>query len=142
MDSFFDDDAGSLAGMKGDKEKGGGAGAPAGKEEEEWWLQEKGLDDEDEDAIFKGVDKESDEGKGVGDFGSHLGMGAVDFKPWSLKEEKDDEVKDDVFGFQEEVGDDAVGMKGEFDAVEGERSQEDVEKLDKEERELNAILKG
>lgn len=108
-----------------------GTGAPAGNEEQ-LWLQEKGLDNEDEDAIFKGIEKEGD------DIGGFTGMGAENLEPWSLKDEEED--KGDVFKSQED--DDMKGLEEEFGVVEESVRSEEVDKLEKEEKELTAILKG
>lgn len=128
-DARFAEDSGSLAGFNDMDE---GTKAPTSKGQ--WWLEEKGLDNEDEDALFKGVDKKAEE-KG-GRFGDHQWMGAEDLKPWTLREEG----KEDVFNFQDVVRD--VGkFSPDSGPVEGERS-EDAEKLEKEEQALTVVLKG
>ncbi|MED6181475.1 hypothetical protein PIB30_019549 [Stylosanthes scabra] len=145
--AFFDDE--EMNNMPQGENRGGEEeeqGFPLGRkvennvaEEDKWYLQEKGVDDEDESSIFKGIENQGNEVQDGS--GGHLGVGASDFQPWSLKEEKDrDEVKeDDVFAFED---DDIQGLKGEFNVVEGERSKEDIEKLEKEEKDLKAVLKG
>lgn len=127
FDNLFSEESGSLAGInevEGEK-------VEKVVEEEKWWLEEKGLDNEDEDSLFKGIDKQTE---GKGDFGAQIGVGAehVD-QPWNLKE-----VGGDVFDFKE---DDVIQEVEEINVLEGE-TKEDVEKLEKEEKELTAIIKG
>ncbi|KAE9620245.1 putative ribosomal protein S9 [Lupinus albus] len=104
------------------------------KKEEHLWLQEKqGIDNEDEDAIFKGIDKESEEKSDS--LGGHIGIGSEKLTPWSMKDDKGD----DVFNFQEEVVDE--GFNATY-VEESGRREEEVDMLQKEEKELTAILKG
>ncbi|WJX11637.1 hypothetical protein P8452_02229 [Trifolium repens] len=104
--------------------------------EEKWWLEEKGIDNENEDSLFKGIDNESvEKSSGSGDFGDHIGIGGENVdQPWSLKEDTGD-----VFDFKEE--DVTKEEIGELNVVESE-SNEEVEKLEKEEKDLTAILEG
>jgi len=105
------------------------------QEEEHGWLQEKGLDEEDEDVIFKGVEKESAHaGGGGGAFeAGNFGVGAgEEFKPWSLKEED----KENVFDFQEDVE-----PEREINVLD-DKPKVDVEQLEKEEQALTAVVKG
>ncbi|KAK7264058.1 hypothetical protein RJT34_31661 [Clitoria ternatea] len=132
FDSFFGEESGSLAGMNN-----GDDGAGVSSKEEKGWLEEKGMDDEDEEAIFKGIDEEKEGGGGgAAAFDDNsLGAGAEDFEPWSLKEGEEVKV-DDVFGFQEDGS-----IEGEFNALEI-KPKVDVEQLEKEEQALTAVLKG
>ncbi|XP_061359642.1 small ribosomal subunit protein uS9m [Gastrolobium bilobum] len=137
FESFIADDSGGLAGLN--EEEGEGTGAKAGNKEEQWWLQEKSLDNEDEDDLFEGVGNET--GDNDGGFGGQFGVIGEGLKPWSLKE-KEEEDKDDVFNFQEDVS-----QVGEFSVVDSvglrsETNEEDVVKLEKEEKALTDILKG
>jgi small subunit ribosomal protein S9 len=104
--------------------------------EEKWWLEEKGIDNENEDSLFKGIDNESvEKSSGSGDFGDHIGIGGENVdQPWSLKEDTGD-----VFDFKEE--DVTKEEIGELNVVESE-SKDEVEKLEKEEKDLTAILEG
>ncbi|XP_019454311.1 PREDICTED: 28S ribosomal protein S9, mitochondrial-like isoform X2 [Lupinus angustifolius] len=123
FDAFFADDNGeTLAAVK----------------EQQLWLEEKGgLDNEDEDAIFNGIDKESEEKNNVG---GNIGIGAEYITPWSMKDEEDKGV--DVFNFEE--GDDVKEVNDGFNAGDAEESgrKEEIDKLEKEEKELTAVLKG
>ncbi|XP_058743581.1 small ribosomal subunit protein uS9m [Vicia villosa] len=105
--------------------------ADADADEDKWYLEEKGIDNEDENTLFKGIDNES-EGKtsGSGEFGGHIDQ------PWNMKEDTGD-----VFGFKEE---DVVGKEevGELHVFEDGQTKEDVEKLEKEEKQLTVILEG
>lgn len=141
FDAFFEEEGSeSLAGVN-DGGDGDGSGGRRSREERGWmqeeeqgWLQDKGLDDEDEDSIFKGIDEESAENSGGFDE-SNFGVGAgEDFKPWSLKGEE--EEKENVFDFQEDVG-----HEGDFTALDV-KPKVDVEQLQKEEEALTAIVKG
>ncbi|KAL2329210.1 hypothetical protein Fmac_022637 [Flemingia macrophylla] len=134
LDAFFEEaeKSGSLAGVK---EDGGRKEERGWLEEEQGWLQEKGLAEEDENSIFKGIDEESADTVGGVDFDeSNFG---VDFKPWSLKGE--DEEKEGVFDFTEEDVD--VGLEGDFKALDI-KPKVDVEQLQKEEQALTAVVKG
>lgn len=136
FDAFFAEESGSLDGVN-DAEGSGGRTVKKEVGEEQWWLEEKGLDNEDEDAIFKGIDKETEENGSSGvDFGSHLGAGNLD-EPWKLKGEEEED-KGDIFDFAEAEVSQEVG---ELNLAGGE-VKEDVEKLEKEEQALTAILKG
>ncbi|CAL0329362.1 unnamed protein product [Lupinus luteus] len=128
FDAFFaEDNSETLADV---------APAVTEKKEEHLWLQEKrGIDNEDEDAIFKGIDKESEEKSDS--LGGHIGIGAEKFTPWSIKDDKGD----DVFDFQEEVVDEGFNADA-GDVEESGRKEEEIDKLEKEEKELTAILKG
>jgi small subunit ribosomal protein S9 len=135
FDKLFDEESGNLDGMN--EGEGGERVRKEVDDEQKWWLEEKGIDNEEEDALFKGIDKETEVKDGEsGDFGDHIGVGAdnVD-EPWNLKEDTGD-----VFGFKE---DDDVSKEevGELNVVEGP-SQEEVQKLEKEEKELIAVLEG
>ncbi|CAJ1933998.1 unnamed protein product [Sphenostylis stenocarpa] len=131
--ALFEEESGSLAGINEDGGK---------REEREWlqeeeqgWLHEKGLDEKDEDSIFKGIDEESVDAGGGGDSfdAGNFGIGAgEDFKPWSLKGED----KEDVFDFQEDVE-----HERETTVVDV-KPKVDVEQLEKEEQALTAVLKG
>ncbi|XP_028798702.1 30S ribosomal protein S9, mitochondrial [Neltuma alba] len=133
FDAMFAKDSGIF-----DEFNEGGDGAKAPVNKDQWWLEEKGLDNEDEDGIFKRIHKKNDE-KG-GDFGNQLWHGEELLKPWTLREEGKD-----VFNFQ-----DVVSNAGEFrpdiSIVESETTDsqgtEDPEKLEKEEKQLTAVLKG
>ncbi|KAI4317532.1 hypothetical protein L6164_025394 [Bauhinia variegata] len=110
--------------------------------DDQWWLNEKGLDNQDEDALFKRVDKETEE-KDDGFGGNQwTGTGAEDLKPWSLKEDEKD-----VFGFEEDVRelrdpkDESTFLKGGEDDDQLQ-SEEDAKKLQIEEQALTAIVKG
>lgn len=134
FDSFFGEESGSLAGMNDGE--GDRAGKEVKEEEEKWWLQEKGIDNEDEDSIFKGIGENESGEKGGGVGGDHIGLGAENLEqPWSLREEE--EEGGDVFDFQEED----VSQVGALSGLESER-KEDAEKLEKEEQALIAVLKG
>ncbi|KAK7341253.1 hypothetical protein VNO80_24179 [Phaseolus coccineus] len=130
-----EEESGSLSGINeegGKREERGWL-----QEEEQGWLHEKGLDEQDEDAIFKGIEKESgDAGGGGGAFdGGNFGVRAgEDFKPWNLKGED----KEDVFDFQEEED---VEQEREIHALD-DKPQVDVEQLEKEEQALTAVVKG
>ncbi|CAI8606934.1 unnamed protein product [Vicia faba] len=103
----------------------------ADADEEKWYLEEKGIDNEDENTLFKGINSEAEgKGSGSGEFGDHI------YQPWNMKEDAGD-----VFGFKEEdvVGKDKVG---ELDVMVDGETKEDVEKLEKEEKELTVILEG
>lgn len=136
FDKLFDEESGNLDGMNDGE--GGERVRKEVDDEQKWYLEEKGIDNEDEDALFKGIDKETEvKDSGSGDFGDHIGVGAdnVD-EPWNLKEDTGD-----VFGFKE---DDDVSKEQdveELNVVEGP-SQEEVQKLEKEEKELIAVLEG
>ncbi|XP_028757959.1 30S ribosomal protein S9, mitochondrial-like, partial [Neltuma alba] len=109
---------------------------------DQWWSEEKGLDNKDEDAIFKGLHKKSNE-KGD-NFGNQLWHGEELLKPWTLWEERKDEEKD-VFNFQDIVNN-ASDFRPDSSIVESETTDsqkiEDPEKLEKEEKQLTAVLKG
>lgn len=100
-------------------------------------MQEKGLDEKDEDAIFKGIEKESGDASGGGGGGAggwNFGVGAGEgFKPWNLKEED----KEDVFDFPEED----VEHERDIPALDV-KPEVDVEQLQKEEQALTAVVKG
>ncbi|CAL0334244.1 unnamed protein product [Lupinus luteus] len=136
FDAFFAEDNGeTLAAVKEDFT---GAAPAEARKDEQLWLEEKGgLDNEDEDAIFKGINKEGEEKSNVG---GNIGIGAEYLTPWSLKDEEDKGV--DVFNFQE--GDDVKEVNDGFNAEDVEESgrKEDIDKLEKEEKELTAVLKG
>ena len=104
--------------------------APA--EEDQWWLKEKGLDNQDEDAIFKETEEKG------GSFGNDqwMGMGALDFRPWSIGEEE----KNEVFNFQEVVSD--VSEPRTESSLVGSEGSEDAKKFAMEEQALTAVLKG
>ncbi|KAI9121811.1 hypothetical protein K1719_007201 [Acacia pycnantha] len=133
FDAMFAGDSGRFDGFN---EGDDGAKAPASKDQ--WWLEEKGLENEDEDAIFKGLDKKTDEKSG--DFGNQLWPGAEELKPWTLREEGKD-----VFNFQD-IGSNISEFRPDGFLVESERIEskriEDPEKLEKEEKQLTAVLKG
>ncbi|XP_020215426.1 30S ribosomal protein S9, mitochondrial [Cajanus cajan] len=133
LDAFFEEEVegGSLAGVK---EDGGRREERGWLEEDQGWLQEKGLDDKDEDAIFKGIEEESGDTV-VGGGGFDESNFGGDFKPWSLKGEE--EEKEDVFNFKEED----VGLEGDFTALDI-KPKVDVEQLEKEEQALTAVVKG
>lgn len=142
LDAFFEEEeeeeSGSLVRMNDDGGSSGGRRRDERgwlQEEEQGWLQQKGLDDADEDAIFKGIDEESGGEAGGGGFDeSNFGVGAgEDFKPWSMKEEED---KEDVFDFKDDVG-----HAGDITALDI-KPKVDVEQLEKEEQALTAIVKG
>ncbi|CAJ2672492.1 unnamed protein product [Trifolium pratense] len=102
-------------------------------DEEKWWLEEKGIDNENENSLFKGMDGETVEKSS--DFGDHIGVGVENVdQPWNLKEDTGD-----VFDFKE--GDMTKEEIGELNVVEGE-SKEELEKLEKEVKDLTAILEG
>ncbi|RDX73240.1 rpsI, partial [Mucuna pruriens] len=127
FDALFEEESGSLAGMN---DAGGENREEKGwlKEEEQGWLQEKGLDDEDEDAIFKGIVEESGDTSSATFDERNLGVGEdEDFRPWSLKGEEEDK-KD-------------VGHEGDLTALDI-KPKVDVEQLEKEEQALTAIVKG
>lgn len=143
LDAFFEEEeeeeSGSLVRMNDDGGSSGGRRRDERgwlQEEEQGWLQQKGLDDADEDAIFKGIDEESGGEAGGGGFDeSNFGVRAgEDFKPWSMKGEEDD--KKDVFDFKEDVG-----HEGNFTALDI-NPKVDVEQLEKEEQALTAVVKG
>ncbi|KAE9593440.1 putative ribosomal protein S9 [Lupinus albus] len=136
FDAFFAEDNGETLTVV-NEDGTGVAPAETGKEEQ-LWLQEKGgIDNEDADAIFKGIDKESEEKSNVG---GNIGMGAEYLTPWSMKDEEDKIV--DVFNFQE--GDDVKEVNDGFNARDVEESgrKEEIDKLESEEKELTAVLKG
>ncbi|CAK8571449.1 unnamed protein product [Lathyrus sativus] len=125
VDNLFTEESESLDGMNEVE----GERVRKDADEEKWYLEEKGIDNEDENTLFKGIDNEA-EGKssGSGEFGSHIDQA------WNLKEDTGD-----VFDFKEDdVGKEEVGELG---VVDGE-TKEDVEKLEKEEKELTVILEG
>ncbi|WVZ03526.1 hypothetical protein V8G54_024332 [Vigna mungo] len=132
--ALFEEESGSLAGIN---EEGGRREEQNWvQEEERGWFQEKGLDEKDEDAIFKGIEQESgDAGGGGGAIdGWNFGVGeGEDFKPWNLKGED----KEDVFDFKE---DDVEHERG-ISALDG-KPEVDVEQLKKEEQALTAVVKG
>ncbi|KAF1885003.1 hypothetical protein Lal_00028892 [Lupinus albus] len=135
FDAFFAEDNGETLTVV-NEDGTGVAPAETGKEEQ-LWLQEKGgIDNEDADAIFKGIDKESEEKSNVG---GNIGMGAEYLTPWSMKDEEDKIV--DVFNFQE--GDDVKEVNDGFNARDVEESgrKEEIDKLESEEKELTAVLK-
>lgn len=129
FDVTFAKESGRFAGFNDVDE---GSQAPASKDQ--WWLEEKSLDNEDTDAIFKGVDQNTEE-KGGG-FGNQQWMRAEDPKPWTLREEG----KEDVFNFQD-VGSDVGEFRPDSSPVESEGSK-DTENLEKDEQALIAVLKG
>ncbi|XP_054819320.1 30S ribosomal protein S9, mitochondrial [Prosopis cineraria] len=129
FDAMFAGDNGRFGGFN---EGDDGAKAPASKDQ--WWLEEEGLDNEDEDAIFKRPDKKTDE-KG-GDFGNQPWHATEHLKPWILREEG----KDDVFNYQD-FGSNVGEFRPDSSLVESQRI-EDPEKLEKEEKQLTAVLKG
>jgi len=136
FDKLFDEESGNLDGMN--EGEGGERVRKEVDEEQKWWLEEKGIDNEDENALFKGIDKETEvKDSGSGDFGDHIGVGAdnVD-EPWNLKEDTGD-----VFGFKEDDDDVSKEEVGELNVVEGP-SQEEIQKLEKEEKEVMAVLEG
>lgn len=141
--AFFEDEEEGTESLAGMNDGDGGGGGRRRREEPGWlqeeeqgWLQEKGLDDKDEESIFKGIDEESVEHSGGFDE-SNFGVGAgEDFKPWSMKGEEED--KENVFDFQEDVG-----HEGDFTALDIKpQPQVDVEQLQKEEEVLTAVVKG
>ncbi|WJX18091.1 hypothetical protein P8452_07933 [Trifolium repens] len=135
LDNLFPEESGSIDEMNHVE---GGREGRVRKDvvEEKWWLEEKGIDNENEDSLFKGIDNESvEKSSGSGDFGDHIGVGGENVdQPWSLKEDTGD-----VFDFKEE--DVTKEEIGELNVVESE-SKEEVQKLEKEEKDLTAILEG
>jgi len=133
--ALFEEESGSLAGIN--EEGGKREERDWLQEEEKGWLQEKGLDEKDEDAIFKGIEKESGDASGGGGGGAggwNFGVGAGEgFKPWNLKEED----KEDVFDFPEED----VEHERDIPALDV-KPEVDVEQLQKEEQALTAVVKG
>lgn len=124
FDNLFKEESESIDGMNEVE----GERVRKDADEEKWYLEEKGIDNEDENTLFKGIDDNAAEGKssGSGEFRSH--------QAWNMKEDEGDvfDLKEDDVG-REEVG--------ELDVVDGE-TKEDVEKLEKEEKELTVILEG
>ncbi|CAK9310794.1 unnamed protein product [Citrullus colocynthis] len=100
---------------------------------EDSWVQSKGGDQGAEGEIFASMEKEV---RGNKDGGDNEWVTAKKFEPWSLVEEE----KSDVFNIEE----DAVEIGKSKDEIEGVDtvSSEDARKLEKEEQELTAILKG
>ncbi|KOM51123.1 hypothetical protein LR48_Vigan08g195000 [Vigna angularis] len=132
--ALFEEESGSLAGIN--EESGKREEQNWLQEEEKGWLQEKGLDDKDEDAIFKGIESESGDAGGGGGAvdGWNFGVGeGEDFKPWNLKGED----KEDVFDFKEEDVEHESGIP----ALDG-KPEVDVEQLEKEEQALTAVVKA
>ncbi|KAF7808895.1 30S ribosomal protein S9, mitochondrial-like [Senna tora] len=125
-DAKFAGESGSLAGLNDTDE---GTKGPTSHFQS--WLKEKGLDNEDEDAIFKMVDKKTEE-QGS-DFGNRQWMGVQEQEPWTFREEG----KEDVFKYQE-VARNVSEFRPDISPVDSV----DVEKLEKEEQALNAVLKG
>ncbi|KAI5395717.1 30S ribosomal protein S9, mitochondrial [Lathyrus oleraceus] len=125
FDNLFTEESESIDGMNEVE----GERVRKDADEEKWYLEEKGIDNEDENTLFKGIDNAA-EGKssGSGEFRSHIDQA------WNMKEDEGDvfDLKEDDVG-REEVG--------ELDVVDGE-TKEDVEKLEKEEKELTVILEG
>ncbi|KAF5740276.1 ribosomal protein S5 domain 2-like superfamily protein [Tripterygium wilfordii] len=112
LDNFFSEDSGNLAGISGTESLAGG-----------------------EDDVFGGADKETAEKVVGGD----EWMTAEGYKPWSLLEEE----KDDVFDIGEVAAE--VGETGSEESssvsLEMEKSEEN-KRLEIEERQLTAVLKG
>ncbi|XP_038874637.1 30S ribosomal protein S9, mitochondrial isoform X2 [Benincasa hispida] len=98
------------------------------------WVSSKGEDQGAEGDIFASMEQEV-RGNKDGD-GDNEWVTAKKFEPWSLVEEE----KSDVFNIEEvavEIGESSDETK-EVDS----KSSEDARKLEKEEQELTAILKG
>lgn len=101
--------------------------------EEESWLEEKGGDDGRD--IFDGIEKDS--GALTGADGGNEWLNSEEYKMWSLDE--GDEKKDNVFDIEEiapDAGETSSGISVERDQI------EDPKMLEKEEKELTAVLKG
>lgn len=125
FDQLFTQEADNLDGIAEDDS------APS---HDDSWVRSKDGDQGAEGDIFASLEKEI-RGNKDGD-GDNEWVTAKKFEPWSLVEEE----KSDVFNIQEdavEIG----GSRDEIKEVDSE-SSEDAKKLEKEEQELTAILKG
>lgn len=125
FDQLFTQEADNLDGIAEDDS------APAN---DDTWVRSEDGDQGAAGDIFARVEKEIRGNKD--DDGANEWVAATKFEPWSLVEEE----KSDVFNIQEDAVE--IGKpRDEIKEVDSE-SSEDARKLEKEEQELTAILKG